>query len=89
MYNFIILIDSQWCDTLEELLQCPVCLDTTQGIKCQCINGHHICFQCKNQLQICPVCKSNFITTRNLAVEQLTAKLQDMKVKFSFFHYLI
>ncbi|KMQ91655.1 e3 ubiquitin-protein ligase sinah, partial [Lasius niger] len=69
-----------WCDALEELLQCPVCLDTTQGTKVQCINGHHICNPCRVQLQICPICKSSFIDTRNLAVEQLAAKLHDIKL---------
>lgn len=76
----------QWCDALEELLQCPVCLDTAQGMKYQCVNGHHICSQCKMQLHICPICKSQFIGTRNLAVEQITAKLQDIKVEFFFFY---
>lgn len=75
----------QWCDALEELLQCPVCLDTSQDIQVQCINGHHICNQCRQQLQICPVCKSPFIATRNLVVEQLSAKLHDIKVQFSLF----
>lgn len=69
-----------WCDALEELLQCPVCLDTTQGTKVQCVNGHHICNPCRIQLQICPICKSPFINTRNLAVEQLAVKLNDIKL---------
>ncbi|KYN00365.1 putative E3 ubiquitin-protein ligase sinah, partial [Cyphomyrmex costatus] len=70
----------QWCDILEELLQCPVCLEATQGIKDQCVNGHHICNPCRVQLQVCPICKSAFIGTRNLAVEQISAKLQDIKL---------
>ncbi|XP_050460112.1 uncharacterized protein LOC126856001 [Cataglyphis hispanica] len=69
-----------WCDALEELLQCPVCLDTAQGTKVQCINGHHICNQCRTQLQICPICKCSFIVTRNLVAEQLSAKLEDIKL---------
>ncbi|XP_018397879.1 PREDICTED: uncharacterized protein LOC108775914 [Cyphomyrmex costatus] len=73
-----------WCDILEELLQCPVCLEATQGIKDQCVNGHHICNPCRVQLQVCPICKSAFIGTRNLAVEQISAKLQDIKVWFLF-----
>ncbi|KYQ57659.1 putative E3 ubiquitin-protein ligase sinah, partial [Trachymyrmex zeteki] len=70
----------QWCDVLEELLQCPVCLEATQGVKVQCVNGHHICNACRVQLQVCPICKSAFIGTRNLAVEQISAKLQDIKL---------
>ncbi|KAM0737162.1 putative E3 ubiquitin-protein ligase sinah [Formica fusca] len=69
-----------WCDALEELLQCPVCLDTAQGVKVQCTNGHHICNQCRIQLQICPICKCSFIVTRNLVAEQLSAKLQEIKL---------
>ncbi|KAG5312349.1 SINAL ligase, partial [Acromyrmex insinuator] len=69
-----------WCDVLEELLQCPVCLEATQGVKVQCVNGHHICNACRVQLHVCPICKSAFIGTRNLAVEQISAKLQDIKL---------
>ncbi|XP_024878736.1 uncharacterized protein LOC112459066 [Temnothorax curvispinosus] len=69
-----------WCDALEELLQCPVCLEATQGVKVQCVNGHHICNPCRVQLQVCPICKSPFMGTRNLAVEQISAKLQDIKL---------
>lgn len=69
-----------WCDTLEELLQCPVCLEASQGVKVQCTNGHHICNTCRVQLQMCPICKSSFMGTRNLAVEQMSAKLQDIKL---------
>ncbi|XP_012529543.1 uncharacterized protein LOC105832819 [Monomorium pharaonis] len=69
-----------WCDALEELLQCPVCLEASQGVKVQCINGHHICNQCRIQLHICPICKSSFMETRNLAVEQISAKLEDIKI---------
>ncbi|XP_071638215.1 uncharacterized protein [Temnothorax longispinosus] len=69
-----------WCDALEELLQCPVCLEATQGVKVQCVNGHHICNPCRVQLQVCPICKSSFMGTRNLAVEQISAKLQDIKL---------
>ncbi|XP_011863568.1 PREDICTED: uncharacterized protein LOC105559681 isoform X2 [Vollenhovia emeryi] len=70
----------EWCDALEELLQCPVCLEVSQGVKVQCLNGHHICNACRVQLQVCPICKSQFIGTRNLAVEQISAKLQDIKL---------
>ncbi|XP_072742491.1 uncharacterized protein [Anoplolepis gracilipes] len=69
-----------WCDALEELLQCPVCLDISQGHKVQCVNGHHICNPCRLKLQICPICKSSFIVTRNLVVEQLSALLLDIKL---------
>ncbi|KAL0112156.1 hypothetical protein PUN28_011917 [Cardiocondyla obscurior] len=69
-----------WCDTLEELLQCPVCLDISQVIKIQCVNGHHICNTCRMQLDTCPICKAHFIGTRNLAVEQLSAKFEDIKL---------
>lgn len=75
----------QWCDTLEELLQCPVCLEATQGMKIQCVNGHHVCKACKDQLNgVCPICKSSFMGIRNLAVEQISAKLEDIKVWFLF-----
>ncbi|XP_011139628.1 putative E3 ubiquitin-protein ligase SINAT1 isoform X2 [Harpegnathos saltator] len=69
-----------WCDTLEELLQCPVCLETTPNTKNQCVNGHHICTTCKTQVSSCPLCKSQFINTRNLAVEHISAKLEEIKL---------
>ncbi|XP_014483241.1 PREDICTED: E3 ubiquitin-protein ligase sina isoform X2 [Dinoponera quadriceps] len=77
----LILKTQAWCDALEELLQCPVCLETTPtGTKHQCVNGHHICVACKEQVHSCPLCKSQFINTRNLAVEHITAKLEEIKL---------
>ncbi|GAB1866758.1 Tyrosine kinase receptor Cad96Ca [Camponotus japonicus] len=70
----------KWCNALEELLQCPVCLDISQSIQVQCTNGHHICEWCRLRLKVCAVCKSSFIATRNLVVEQLSAKLHDIKL---------
>ncbi|XP_077263961.1 uncharacterized protein LOC143898389 [Temnothorax americanus] len=72
-------IRAMWCDALEDMLKCPVCLEVAQGVKIQCVNGHHICNPCRVRLQVCPMCKSPFTGTRNLAVEQISTKLQDIK----------
>ncbi|KAF5269209.1 hypothetical protein FQR65_LT02510 [Abscondita terminalis] len=68
---------------IEELLQCPVCLDipaSGPGVTVeQCIHGHHICFNCKVQVENCPLCKCAFHGTRNFVVEELVRHFEILK----------
>ncbi|KAF2887615.1 hypothetical protein ILUMI_18558, partial [Ignelater luminosus] len=68
-----------WPD-MEELLQCPVCLDIpVPGIVEQCRHGHHICANCKKQVESCPLCKCDFHGTRNFVVEELIRHFDVLK----------
>ncbi|XP_011311758.1 E3 ubiquitin-protein ligase SIAH1B-like isoform X2 [Fopius arisanus] len=69
-----------WCHELEELMECPVCLDVPQGSIYQCIEGHDICQYCKKIVDMCPICKKPFNEGRNYTVEKIIAKFQDIKL---------
>ncbi|XP_015122455.1 E3 ubiquitin-protein ligase sina [Diachasma alloeum] len=71
---------AHWCDDLEELLECPVCLDLLKGKVFQCIQGHDVCQYCKKSLDMCPVCKSAFSESRNWTVEKIVAKFEEIKL---------
>ncbi|KAK4879117.1 hypothetical protein RN001_007263 [Aquatica leii] len=68
---------------IEELLQCPICLDipaTGPGLTVeQCIHGHHICYSCKTKVENCPLCKCSFHGTRNFVVEELLRHFEILK----------
>ncbi|XP_066595312.1 E3 ubiquitin-protein ligase SIAH1B-like [Prorops nasuta] len=72
----------KWCDIIEELLQCPVCLELPQNQKIifQCVNGHHVCNFCTQELERCPICQGQLLSTRNIIAEQLCSKFEDIKV---------
>ena len=36
-----------------------------------CANGHNICDICKPKMHHCPICREQFLNTRNLALEDL------------------
>lgn len=76
----VLLMQWGWPD-MEELLQCPVCLDIpVPGIVEQCRHGHHICANCKKQVESCPLCKCEFHGTRNFVVEELIRHFDVLKV---------
>jgi E3 ubiquitin-protein ligase SIAH1 len=56
-------------------LECPVCMDYFQEPIIMCSNGHNVCGKCKAKLKKCPVCRSDFLETRNRTLESLTSKL--------------
>uniref|UniRef100_A0A1B6LL98 RING-type domain-containing protein n=1 Tax=Graphocephala atropunctata TaxID=36148 RepID=A0A1B6LL98_9HEMI len=49
---------------LLELATCPICLGTLQSNTTLCINGHPICVECRQNLQICPTCRDPFSNVR-------------------------
>ncbi|PNF16916.1 hypothetical protein B7P43_G04210 [Cryptotermes secundus] len=57
-------------------LECPVCLEYFRQPIVLCTNGHNVCGKCKAQLEKCPLCRSAFMQTRNLALESVTGKLK-------------
>lgn len=54
------IIQLQWCNDLEEILQCPVCFERPVKPIYQCNFGHHICSVCRGQITICPMCQKTY-----------------------------
>merc|ERR1712126_117624 len=62
--------------SIEESVQCPVCLDSPRGYIFQCEFGHVMCSSCRNRLRSCPVCRVKLVfPIRNLALEKLATML--------------
>ena len=66
---------------MEELLECPVCLDMMARPKkiYHCCNGHIICGPCKDNPEVscCPTCRVEFTPgnlSRNIIAEKLAEK---------------
>lgn len=59
-------------------LECPVCLGYFLGRIYQCSKGHSICDNCKNKMQVCPVCRGTIQETRNFVLEKYIAEHKDM-----------
>lgn len=60
---------------LVSLLECPVCFGYMMPPIMQCSRGHLICSQCRNKLNVCPVCRVPMSNIRNLAMEKVGSKL--------------
>ncbi|XP_020816378.1 probable E3 ubiquitin-protein ligase sinah [Drosophila serrata] len=62
-------------DYLYSLLECPVCFGYMMPPIMQCHRGHMICQSCRQMVTLCPVCRVNLTTIRNLAMEKVASKL--------------
>ena len=63
-----------------DAFECPVCFEVPQVINGpinQCHFGHFVCQKCEKKLDICPVCKSSLICTRNLFLEKVLRAMQE------------
>ncbi|XP_046667919.1 E3 ubiquitin-protein ligase sina-like [Homalodisca vitripennis] len=49
---------------LLEIATCPICLNTLHSDTVQCVNGHPICVECQQDLEICPTCRNPFSNVR-------------------------
>jgi hypothetical protein len=56
-------------------LECPVCMEYFRQPIIMCRNGHSMCGKCRAQLMRCPLCRSDFLETRNRTLEILTRKI--------------
>lgn len=63
--------------SMNELMECPICLDVMQGRIRQCKMGHSFCEPCvlKLEAQKCPNCRKSMGNSRNYMLEQLIAGL--------------
>ena len=57
-------------------LECPVCMKYMRPPIMLCENGHNVCNTCKQKLPHCPICRQQFLNTRNLALEKLARALK-------------
>ena len=48
-------------------LECRVCMEYMRPPIILCANGHNICNICKQKVPHCPICKQQFLNTRNIA----------------------
>ncbi|KAG5870813.1 hypothetical protein JTB14_004639 [Gonioctena quinquepunctata] len=52
-------------------LECLVCMEYMIPPIHQCLTGHSICMQCKEDVKDCPTCKQEFKNTQNFALAQI------------------
>lgn len=71
---------SKWCDFIENLLECPVCLEISRSHIYQCYSGHNICINCRFKINVCPTCKNYISTTRNYVAEALSVHFEDIMI---------
>lgn len=60
---------------LVSVFECPVCLDPVMPPIAQCVNGHLLCFPCRNKITACPLCRGRISNVRALAMEKVADKL--------------
>ncbi|KAL1429252.1 hypothetical protein MTO96_016467 [Rhipicephalus appendiculatus] len=60
---------------LTSVFECPVCLDPVMPPIAQCVNGHLLCFPCRNNVDVCPLCRQSISNVRALAMEKVAEKL--------------
>jgi len=62
-------------NSIEELLECPVCRDRVGREVYQCHRGHIMCQTCRARLLTCPVCRSllTLPAIRNRAMERIAS----------------
>lgn len=66
-------MDSTTNQELAALFECPVCFDYVLPPIMQCSSGHLVCSQCRPKLQVCPTCRGQAPSIRNLAMERVAA----------------
>ncbi|VEN40181.1 unnamed protein product [Callosobruchus maculatus] len=57
-------------------LECPICTSYMVPPIRQCATGHSVCESCRNKLQKCALCQSNFTDSRNISLEGLAVKMR-------------
>lgn len=63
-------------ESYEKLLncfECPVCNGYMRPPIYQCLSGHSICTKCRSKVTHCPTCRSNYGSTRNYVLENLSS----------------
>jgi len=62
---------------IQRILECPVCLTTPKNPDKihLCSNEHIICDDCHSRVKTCPLCRSDFVNTRNTLLKQILSVL--------------
>lgn len=75
----ILLKSSLYSESDERLLncfECPVCNLPMRPPILQCLSGHSICNKCRPRINHCPTCRSNYGSTRNYTLENLSMSIK-------------
>jgi hypothetical protein len=70
--NVDILVTVPATEQLLQSLMCPFCNNRMVQPITFCDNGHNICFHCRNIMNNCPTCGSQFNWTRNISLENIS-----------------
>ena len=62
--------------SLLSVLECPVCMEYMRPPIRMCVNGHNICNICRPKLDVCPTCRKQFVSTRNVGLEKLAQEVK-------------
>ncbi|XP_021913702.1 E3 ubiquitin-protein ligase sina-like [Zootermopsis nevadensis] len=66
----------QVTESLQNVLECPVCLEYMVPPITMCASGHSVCQACKPRLHGCPTCRRPLLGIRNFALESLASSLE-------------
>ena len=69
---------------LLEELEFPMCLELFQPPVGICANGHSVCSRCNTQMTTCPVCRAQFLNTRNRTLEKVLRIIDEVRVRCHF-----
>lgn len=58
-------------------MECPICLESSNSPISQCVNGHIICFLCRQKTLRCPVCRVRLGQGRCLFADEINKILRD------------
>nr|CAD7575370.1 unnamed protein product [Timema californicum] len=61
---------------LLSLLECPVCYDVMRPPIMHCLNSHDVSGTCTTKLDNCPICKAEFLLSRDVLAEHLSNKVK-------------
>ncbi|XP_014204539.1 breast cancer type 1 susceptibility protein homolog [Copidosoma floridanum] len=78
-------ICSELVNEVEDVIQCPVCLEAKSSVV-QCTIGHHVCETCRRKVQECPTCKSPFTATKSFIIEHLSKMVAKINLSIRAFN---
>ncbi|KAK6163737.1 hypothetical protein DH2020_000601 [Rehmannia glutinosa] len=61
---------------VQELLECPICMNVMHRPIHQCPNGHTLCSKCQSKVRCCPICRHELGNIRCLALECVAESLE-------------
>ncbi|KAL7303575.1 hypothetical protein TKK_0003732 [Trichogramma kaykai] len=69
----------QLAQEAEKVTECPLCLEPVRE-NVQCRTGHIICKDCRQKVDQCPSCRSPYVGTKCFLVDEVTQKLDSVKI---------